>query len=124
MQDIKFRAWDGLEVFDIWSLYWFEEEGVVEIKDGKASGHNQSFSIMQYTGLKDKNGVEIYEGDIVVNTDISGSGSKRVFRPRSVRWIDDMCEFNVSKPTQYGAEIEIIGNIYENPELLQQENAA
>ena len=76
--------------------------------------------LMQYIGLKDKNGKEIYEGDILkIETDIIG---EVVFK--------DGCFVNnssgwglhtyLSMPTPYKIpEIEIIGNIYENPELLK-----
>jgi len=73
-----------------------------------------------WTGLKDCNGKEIYESDIIVSRDISGSGKRRVFRPREVRWNQEMCEFNVSSPSKESTtEHEVIGNIWETPELLE-----
>jgi uncharacterized phage protein (TIGR01671 family) len=77
--------------------------------------------LMQYTGIKDKNGKDIYEGDVVVYTDMSGSGRKRNFGPRVIKWQKNTCDFNLSECTEDGEEEEVIGNIYENPELLQKE---
>jgi uncharacterized phage protein (TIGR01671 family) len=80
-------------------------------------------SVGQYTGLKDKDGVEIYEGDIIVGTykDMGTDTGLVVFKG---------CGFKVEIPNvgddelvdweRYSDSIEVIGNIYENPELLKE----
>ena len=106
MREIKFRAWftNGKEVFAI-NPYFFEEQGLMEWQDVR---DNSLYTFLQFTGLHDKNGKEIYEGDVV------RIGSRP---PVEVRWHKDSAGF-----LQVGMELmsntEVIGNIYENPELL------
>ena len=75
----------------------------------------QDYILLQYTGLKDKNDVEIYEGDIVRIKNNHG-----YFIKKSVAWNNGnrWQGFRVGKGDR---EIEVIGNIYENPELLEAE---
>ena len=133
MREIKFRAWDGDTMSD-------NDVGVVDGKavdfDGEALWywHEQPIAIMQYTGLKDRNGVEIYEDDVVQvydlgwldpEDDTSDFGFHQKARVDVVLggctppyWLRDE-EWgyegeNLSNPEN----TEVIGNIYENPELL------
>ncbi len=85
---------------------------------------------MQFTGLHDKNGKEIYEGDIVVGVGKTKDNNWQIKRkPKVVEWVSSKngTGFNiVASPEDYADKTcmrtEIIGNIYESPELLTKEN--
>jgi len=83
---------------------------------------NKDFTLMQYTGLKDKNGKEIYEGDVIELLNASDNYGTRRNR-RVVEWRAGLCTlgFNLGiGRKRNGCVYEIIGNIYENPELLKK----
>jgi len=108
-REIKFRAWDKEEKqFTAMSL-----EGIFAFYD---EGNGDRLELMQYTGLKDKNGKEIYEGDIISRI---GCGLSKVVEWRETK---KYAGFNIGNEYKYG--IEVIGNIYSNPELLKDEKAS
>ncbi|WP_163579094.1 YopX family protein [Gracilibacillus saliphilus] len=121
-REIKFRAWDTEEQKMIeWNNEFFYDTSPVTGFTGDFS--NIRFPLMQYTGLHDKNGKEIYEGDVVEFNDLSTFYLfKEQPRGRSViKWDERKCGWESPRGTSYieGEKLEVIGNIYENPELLE-----
>ena len=107
-REIKFRAWDGERMKDVTSIGWIDGE-VDYISTPKISAPADDFVLMQYTGLKDKNGKEIYEGDVLKGR-YNGA----------VEWsTSSVC---YGGWTDFWKESEIIGNIYENPDLIKTQN--
>lgn len=79
--------------------------------------HQHSYPVQQYTGLKDKNGKEIYEGDI-----ISGEFYDEEYNHAETvkhEVVFNNGAFNIASRNWYKPTIEIVGNIFENPELLE-----
>lgn len=121
----KFRAWDKTEnkMWNVEAIY-IEDEWV-KVNDGSIYGTTKDlvrdYVLMQSTGLKDKNGVEIYEGDIVrYNRGISWSVEKfpYVVKNSMEGFVFEygLIQHRLSKKIEY---VTVIGNIYENPELLE-----
>jgi hypothetical protein len=110
MRDLKFRAWRGelgMYTWDVISAFNCDEY---------YQCLESSHPLMQYTGLKDKNGVEIYEGDIV---------KYHLFRHNYRTGVVESTELGGYGPFEYngGGEVDpesciVIGNIYESPEFL------
>ena len=117
-REIKFRIWDKIN--RMW-LRCFN----VNLFD---IGDLPNVELMQYTGLKDKNGKEIYEGDIVK---YKFSYDTRLKHISPVKFLETEASFGIKDI--YGNEIplytisannyfEVIGNIYENKNLLEESN--
>jgi len=103
-REIKFRIWDK----ELGMMCW------EDINNTPIKKIFQDNILMQYTGLKDKQGKEIYEGDMVANK-LNPKGFE-------VKWskyggFDFFCD---GKNSQDGRNWKIIGNIYENPKLLKK----
>lgn len=119
---LKYRAWDkhGQKMFANDELIIWN--GNVYANDSKKLTCNnlKGWSIddeylMQSTGLKDKNGKEIFEGDVVKCNGILGT-----IESFKAMWICSFVKYNnYQKVGFFAQEIEVVGNIYENPELLE-----
>ena len=119
MREIKFRAWDNIAGM----RYSSDFPNLVQFWNYVLNRDLvQGFELMQYTGLKDKNGKEIYEGDFIKDIDSWGIGQ--------VVWSeDDLCwttKFSNNElwgfVPQHGRDnhCEVIGDIYSNPELREE----
>ncbi|MFA5500836.1 MAG: YopX family protein [Candidatus Omnitrophota bacterium] len=142
MREIKFRAWDDVlgmcEVIEIDFMSDTVEVGgkktthhyVPEEKRESYTLNIENANLMQYTGLKDKNGIEIYEGDVVSFEPNSIEYPEDIFIYEVV-WFKQNCSFLFkinndrydALDVSYQDRLEVIGNIYENPELLKDRKA-
>lgn len=118
MRDIKFRAWDKKQKY-------MAVQGDPDLETIQSfMFHFGKCELMQYIGLKDKNDKEIYEGDIVVFYDMKDEPIQIKFDKGSFGWFvyeeKPYSDF-ISIQRLRGDDIkmlEIVGNIYETPELL------
>ena len=120
-REIKFRAWDKKEKQMIIPSFIKNDEK-----------EDEYYVLMQYTGLKDKNDKEIYEGDIVKSHEgylmtviWQDNGFKLMFKFKRTYQGESYTEtrkdisLNGSNDERWGCEV--IGNIYKNPELLKED---
>lgn len=152
MREIKFRAWDKKtnEMYVADSIGWncvtqkIEHVNIVNQNDSVWIGLDEdeldNIVLMQSTGLKDKNGVEIYEGDIIKlfnkkifkiewreSEDIGCNGGEYYFSISGFipvkldGTVDNQGECECAYSEMVEKEVKVIGNIYENPELLGKE---
>lgn len=135
MREIKFRCWDKeyekMTCFDdedyqytpplVFRLdqVFKKDSNYDDYEDFEYNDITDEIEIMQYTGLHDKNGKEIYEGDIVksffVDTDEAGNEIYKYYIIE-VKYDEVLCSYNIDK----FMNLKKIGNIYENKELLNE----
>ena len=122
MRELKFRAWDKLDKEFASNIDCLLDMSVAE-RAFVLDDENGELIIEQYTGLKDKNGKEIYEGDIVEYTTCY-YGNEKCHR-KVVEWKEwDSDDFGEPHNIGYSNLSEcmgVIGNIHENADLLEEE---
>ena len=135
MREIKFRAWNKeknimcYENEDNSAGYldgWIASDIQVINQTLNSDFTKETYDFMEFTGLKDKNGKEIYEGDIVAEKGHYVNSDRLVYQ--KIQWKENYScwlrgEYQRLTPKNIKTyQIEVIGNIYDNPELLETQN--
>jgi uncharacterized phage protein (TIGR01671 family) len=126
MREIKFRVWDSLE------RTWQHSKGhstVAFNRDGLffpyGTGYSNTnwpnrFVVQQFTGLKDKAGRDIYEGDIIKEWPDSEDKSKIIMSSEGIWWAANLdSESGMGQELYMYPKCLVVGNIFENTELLK-----
>jgi uncharacterized phage protein (TIGR01671 family) len=135
MREIKFKLAWYKKIYQVVNIQWYKNGQVNRVKViGKEREitnwlypNDKNIVLLQYTGLKDKNGVEIYEGDIIQGFVLFGGQTPFVAEIERFLVIHEHGAFCIKSerstfifPHLFNEFSEIIGSIYENPALLEQ----
>jgi uncharacterized phage protein (TIGR01671 family) len=134
MREIKFRVWEE-NVKQMFYNVGIVNDELYLMLDGvgfDVVGDYREFKLMQYTGLKDKNGKEIYEGDIIhsLSPFFTGEGTIHDYDDDyyEVVWMEEEARFCLKKKNGLYAYVDelieptVKGNIFENPEILEEQH--
>jgi uncharacterized phage protein (TIGR01671 family) len=129
IRPIKFRGWNGERMFNYEDWFTLDEQLTLCFEDSEDHSYVDNSDVdfpnrvklMQYTGLKDKNGKEIYEGDIL---EVDWQDDRYpIHNIGPVKWDEENSRWDLGEggSPKKDAELhfEVVGNIYEKPELLK-----
>jgi len=125
MREIRFRVYIWGRMLDVLEVSWENGTRIHPWDKKAANGFGEVYQkvslnegeLMQYTGLKDSRGKEIYEGDILQHESLT---QKEVVEWKNNMWTEEGFMTGYGEWFGTADQYEIIGNIYENPKLLEE----
>lgn len=123
-REIKFRAWNKKKkkMHNVTTLYLDESQNHSQgagFSDLVYWNSLKDHELMQYTGLKDRNGKEIFEGDIIKDS-VNGGFGFIEYNVKEMKFSICPGWFNPIFQMGYPADREVIGNVFENPNLIKE----
>ncbi len=128
MREIKFRAWHDNQMWEVRAIDWDYKGKIISchLENDKNSikvyldkKFGDEVELMQYTELKDKNGKEIYEGDILFFEPFGKHNNDRIVKFKQGMFLGELVRNGYNDAITSSDFYKVIGNIHENPELLE-----